>query len=126
MDKKEEELHQEIKAKTELAEQYDQLMREKEIEGEQLHQDMRELNSQLMEKVTKKESRPPVSSAPTESGYESTGSVITVINTKHSYAEVAKRKGKEKEKEKGRPTAERTAMTSINSYKSTCCSDARS
>ena len=77
---------------------YKALVGEREREEEQLHCDVKELFRQLDEKSsTEKEARPPVSPAPTQRGYESTGSVITAINTKGSYAEVAKRKGKEKE-----------------------------
>ena len=90
---------------TEGEKRYEALVGEKEREEGQLHHDIKELYRQLAEKASpEKKSRPKASPAPTESGYESTGSVITVINTKHSYAEVVGRKGKDKEKKKEGPT----------------------
>ena len=87
-EKKEEELHHEIKEwKRQLGEKC-----------KDLYQEIRELKRQRAEKAT------PEKEIESESGYESTGSVITVINTKRSYAEVAKRKGKGKGKEKGPTT----------------------
>ena len=43
-----------------------------------------------------------------ESGYESTGSLVTVINKKHSHAKAARYKWKGTDKEKGRPTGARS------------------
>ena len=58
------------------------------------HQEITAQKRQLVEKATpEKEMDQPTS----ESRYESTGSVITVINTNRSYAEAARRKGNEKE-----------------------------
>ena len=66
----EEKLHEEIR----------ELKRQQAEEKKQLHQDITRLGRQLVKGVnTEKESRPPESS---ESGYESTKSIITVITTK--------------------------------------------
>ena len=90
-------------------EEYEGLVEKNGEEEQQLHQEIRELKEQetelksgivglnrlVEEASTKKESRQ--SQPPADNGYESTGSVITVINTKkRPYAEVAKRKGKER------------------------------
>ena len=59
------------------------------------------MKRQLAEKATPEKATPE--NTESESGYESTGSVITVINTTRSYAEVAKRKGQGKEKSPNTP-----------------------
>ena len=66
-----------------------------------LYQEVGEAKRQLLGMVTPEKEMDP------ESGYESTGSLATVTNKKRSYAEAARYKWKGKDKEKGRPTAER-------------------
>ena len=76
--------------------QYEILLKEKKKKEEELHHEIKERKRQLAEKATPEKTE-------SESGYESTGPVITVINTKRSYAEVAKRKRKGKENSQTTP-----------------------